>query len=204
MCLQNMYTQMKNDPIIAKEYQIIAENEKLKGYATHDLSHINRVTAYCEKIAKLLNLSEQDIAGIKIAALLHDIGNAQGGKGGHAERSYEWAKKYIKDEKILCAIKEHSGDGSDIYGKILAFADKIDICDKRILPEGLQIPGNRQYAHILFTDFNIEENKLTVKFKTDGQIDIDEMKEYYFTEKVFQSIKSLADFFDLDYEILFT
>jgi len=204
MNLQSLYTQIKNDPTITKEYQIIAEDEKLDGYATHDLSHINRVINYCERMAKLLNLSDEDTAGIKIAALLHDIGNAQGGKGGHAERSYEWAKGYIKNEKILCAIREHSGDGSDVYGKILAFADKIDICDERILPEGLKIPGNRQYAHILSTDFDIKGSKLTVEFKTDGQIDIDEMKQYYFTEKVFQSIKSLADFFTLDHEILFT
>jgi len=204
MSLQNLYTQMTNDPRIIKEYQIVTENERHGGYATHDLSHINRVIDYCEKIAKLLKLSDEDIAGIKIAALLHDIGNAQSGKGGHAERSYEWAKDYINDEKILRAIREHSGEGSDIYGKILAFADKIDICDKRILPEGLQIPGNRQYAHIKSVDFDIKDNKLTVDFKSDGQIDIDEMKEYYFTEKVFQSIKSLADFLDLDYKILFT
>jgi len=210
MDLQNLYTKMTNDSIITNEYQIIVGNEKLGGYATHDLSHINRVISYCEKIAKLLKLNDRDIAGIKIAALLHDIGNAQGGKGGHAERSYEWSKNYLKEvddetrEKILYAIRDHSGDGNDIYGKILAFADKIDICDKRILPEGLQIFGNRQYAHILSTDFNIKENKLTVEFKTDGQININEMKQYYFTEKVFQSIKSLADFLTLDYEIIFT
>ena len=202
MSLQNLYKQLTANPIISNKYQLIAENEKQGGYATHDLSHINRVINYCEKIAKLLNLSDEDIAGIKIAALLHDIGNAQGGKGGHAERSHIWAKNYIDNEKILLAIKEHSGEGSDVYGKILAFADKIDICKERILPEGLLIVGNRQYAHILSVDFYINKNKLTVDFKTDGQIDIDEMQEYYFTEKVFQSIKSLTSFFDLDYEIL--
>ena len=206
MSLQNLYAQMINDPTIISKYQIIAENEEQGGYATHDLSHINRVINYCEKIAQLLKLNDEDIAGIKIAALLHDIGNALGGKGGHAERSYEWAKDYLKhkDERILSAIRAHSGDGSDIYGKILAFADKVDICDKRILPQGLQIPGNRQYAHILSTDFDIKDNKLTVNFKTDGQIDIDEMQAYYFTEKVFQSIESLADFLALDHQILFT
>jgi len=202
---------MINDPVIIEAYSLIAEKEGLPGnYATHDMSHIMRVIEYCNKISRLVNLSDDDIAGIKIAALLHDIGCSNGSKGGHARRSYEWAKDYFQNkeidaaakEKILTAISEHSEGATSLYGIILLFADKIDICDKRILPQGRLIVGNRQYAHIRSVDFHIKDGKLIVEFNTDGEMDIDEMNEYYFTKKVFQSVEGLAVSFGLDYEIL--
>ena len=211
--MQNLYEQMVNDPAIIEAYALIAKKEKLSGpdnYASHDINHINRVICYCAKIATLLGLDSDNIAGIKIAALLHDIGCESRSKAEHAKRSYEWAKNYLttkkintaKQEAILTAIKEHSEGANSIYGKILTFADKIDICDKRILPQGRLLAGNRQYAHIIFCDFNIKAEKLTVQFQTDGKIDLDEMNEYYFTKKVYRSIKDLAAIFGLNHEIL--
>jgi ubiquinone/menaquinone biosynthesis C-methylase UbiE len=203
---------MSTDTVIINEYARVTEREKLPGhYATHDLSHVKRVINHSEKITRLLGLNDEDTAGVKIAALLHDIGYANGDRDGHHERSYEWTKSYLqykdfKDEvrdKILTAIKEHREGTGSIYGKILFFADKIDICTERILPEGLKIRGNRQYANIKSVDFGIKDGKLTVAFNTNGNIDMDEMNNYYYTRKVFKSVQDIADYFGLSHKILF-
>ena len=208
--LQLLFKQMLNDTEIIKEYSLISKKEvSAGGYATHGLCHVSRVINNCERISHLLGLDDIDISAIKIAALLHDIGCLSDGKDGHAKRSEEWARSYLQNkglsenvfEKITAAIGEHSKDAKSIYGKILLFSDKIDICDKRILPSGLLIAGNRQYAHIKSIDFIIKDKTLVVDFHTDSQIDVLEMNEYYFTKKVYQGIAELACCFGLSHEI---
>ena len=208
--LQSIFTQMYNDAEIIEEYSQIANNEAIGGgYAAHDLSHVNRVINNCGRIAKYLDMNSEDITTIKIAALLHDIGCVSGGKSGHDKRSAEWAKKYLQNKgmsknacaKIITAISEHSDNAQSAYGKILLFFDKIDISEKRILPAGLLIVGNRQYGRTKSVEFSIESSALNVNFISNGQIDIAEMNEYYFTKKVFKGIAGLASHFGLGHRI---
>jgi len=210
MSLQFIFTQMSNDIEIIETYSFIANKEIDEGYATHDMNHIKRVIDNCEIISRLLGINEEDILAIKIAALLHDIGCVTDGKKGHANRSAEWAKRYLQDKtlpestlaKIITAISEHSNSAKSVYGKILLFSDKIDICEKRILPSGLNTVGNRQYAHIKSVEIAVKDETLIVDFLTDGNIDISEMNEYYFTDKVYQGIADLAHCFGLKYETM--
>ncbi|MCL2350108.1 MAG: HD domain-containing protein, partial [Defluviitaleaceae bacterium] len=127
---------MLANPIIFEKYSIIAEEEKEPGhYATHCFSHIKRVVENCEKIARMLGLCNEDIAGVKIAALLHDISLSDGGgRKGHAGRSAAWAKTFLQDkglnyaieQEIISAVGDHSnGDCGGAYAKILTFADKM-------------------------------------------------------------------------------
>jgi len=212
MNLKNLLKNMYADPAIHNEYARVTEKEKTPGhYATHDMTHVNRVIGYSEQVARQLRLPEEDILAIKITALLHDIGCSSGfkGKGGHAERSFEWSTGYLQDKninvdvraKILTAIKEHSDNPTTLYGKVLMFADKIDLCEERILPEGLLVAGNRQYANIQSVDFGIENKSLEVTFKTNGNLDIDEMNKYYFTRKMLQSVEDLAVHFGLQHAV---
>jgi len=211
MALQTIFDKIYSDPRVINEYARIEKKDATssEGYATHDLSHINRVIGYSEKVAKLLGLDCEKISEIKIAALLHDVGCASGGKGGHAARSYEWAKECLsqfeidKDvqNSILAAIKEHSGNATGLCGKIITFADKIDINKDRILPLGLTIDGNKEYAHLLSVDISIENNYLLVNFVSDGKLNFKAMNEYYFTDKVFEAIEDLATYFNLLYSV---
>jgi HD superfamily phosphodiesterase len=210
MYLQSLYEQIYSDQRVIGVYNSIAEKEKTfsEAYATHDLSHVKRVINNCGKITRLLGLNNEKIAEVKIAALLHDIGCATGGKGGHAERSYKWAKNYLRKidltcevrSSILTAIREHSGNGNNLCGKILAFADKIDINADRISQRGLLINGNRQYANLKQVDFYIN-NRLVVKFASNGHINIEEINNYYFTKKVMESIQDLANYFNLSHDV---
>ena len=212
MSLQNLYEKIRADKRVIDEYGNIKENEKTSkfAFATHDLSHINRVINNCEKLSKLLKLDGEKIAEIKIAALLHDIGCASGGKGGHAERSYIWVKKYFEDvtikdnvrDSILLAIKQHSGIADDLVGKILAVADKVDICKERILPLGLLMEGNKEYSHLLSVDFDVREQSLIVQFTSNKKINMRAINDYYFTKKVFDVIHDLAKCLELTTIIL--
>ncbi|MCL2353666.1 MAG: HD domain-containing protein [Defluviitaleaceae bacterium] len=207
----NILNKMLSDIKIIDAYSTIAKKEiSLGEYTRHDFGHVKRVMNNCEKIAQLLRFNHEDAEAIKIAALLHDIGCLSGGKDGHAERSAEWASVYLQDKglsqaqiaKIIIAISEHSGRAESVYGKILVFADKIDITAERLLPNGLLIAGNRQYGHIKAVDFTIQNQTLKVNFISDGKIDIIEMNEYYFTKKVYQSIADLSLCFGLSYKIM--
>jgi HD superfamily phosphohydrolase YqeK len=220
------------DKTVIDLYDRIKQKEKTSAfaYAAHDLTHVNRVIKNCEDVAKLLKIDGKKINEIKVAALLHDIGCAFGDKHGHAERSYIWAKEYLNNtndkdtdddkatddnkntkdkdtddyakDEILKAIREHSGLGSGVYGKILAFADKIDVCLDRLLPAGLLIDNCKEYAHLLSYIVEIEDGKLVVKYTSDGNLNYESMKDYYFTKKLFDTIADLANYFNLGFAVI--
>lgn len=214
MNLQQVYQALINDEKIKNAYQIIEEKEMtstlLADTGSHSIGHINNVIKYSEKIAKLLNFSDEELAAVKICALLHDIGNVNGPKVGHAERSYQLSQEYLNQfeikpaikAEILNAIKYHSEGYDSKIGVIVAFADKIDICKDRILPMGYQAVGPRQYIHLLAVDFKVINNCLMIAYTSDGNLNKEEMSQYSFTHKVFKMIERLAEYFNLEYQVL--
>ncbi len=195
--------------------KIYDEIEKMEiangGWAFHNFEHVKNVMNNATKILFDLNYENDIIVSCKIACLLHDVG-ALNGKDGHAERSYEFAKKYFEEhgwlfensDDILDAIKNHSSgfDSKNIITLAIILADKLDVKKNRISEEGKKIKGNRQYSHIEDVIVSINDNKLTINFITDGNIDLKEVNEYYFTSKIFNAIKSFAHNLDLEYSIL--
>ena len=116
----NYFEKILNDKSIVELYEKVHEYEVMHGgHAYHDFNHVVNVATYCEKILKALNFDDDFVCEAKIAALLHDTGALQG-KENHAQRSFEFAKKYLdgnniqlkNKELVLEAIKNHS-DGSD-------------------------------------------------------------------------------------------
>ena len=201
--LTNYLNRIKNDKTIIAIYEKIHEYEDAEGgYAYHDYNHVNNVANYCEKILKSLKYDDDFICEAKIAALLHDTGCTKG-KENHAQRSYEFAKKYIEENNIplknkdlvLDAIKNHS-DGfttDNIMQLVIILADKIDIKGSRISEAGKQLKGNRQYQYINDIQFEIINNNFYINFICDENIDLEELNNYYFTKKVFKAIKSFSD-----------
>ena len=176
---------------------------------THDMRHISSVIETCERVCKLFKIDEKQTDDIKIAALLHDVGVSNIGKKDHAERSYIWATNYLSDKplsdesktQILDAIRYHSKGINTLYSRILTFADKIDVTEKRVLPFGRKEHGLKQYVHIKTIDFAIKGNILNVIFKTDGKMDVAEANEYYFTPKIFAATRDIANFFFLEHNL---
>ena len=85
---------------------------------------------------------------------------------------------------------------------VLILADKLDIKKSRISEEGKKIIGNRQYCHIEDIHLHIEHRILKINFVTDGNIDLKEVNEYYFTKKVFKAIEGFANKLKLKFLIL--
>lgn len=127
------------------------ENEKMK----RKFGHSFRVMENAGKIAKSLNLSEEEIELAKLIGLLHDIGRFEqariydsfkdhenidhGDLGVEILRESNYIRKYIEDDKyddiILKSIKNHNKfkieDGLEgqelLFSKIVRDADKWDI-----------------------------------------------------------------------------
>lgn len=180
-------------------------------WAFHNIEHVKNVSKIAEKILNDLNFDEEIIYDCKIACLLHDVGALEG-KEGHALRSYEYAKKLFKEKKlffkdselVLDAIKNHSAgfETENVVTLSIILADKLDITKKRITKEGIKVIGNRQYFHIEDVMINIAEKKMTINFLTDGNMDIKETNEYYFTKKVFKAVEAFSNKLKLKYNIL--
>lgn len=210
--LNHLLDYIKKDKEIKKIYEEVEIYElNNNARAFHNYNHITNVTETATNILKELNYDEDTITSCKIACLLHDTG-VRFGKENHEIRSYEFAKEYFDDhnwnfknkELIIDAIKNHSNgfDSDNIITLALILADKLDIKKNRITKEGKKVAGNRQYSHIEDIKINIKGNTFIVNFISDGKIDINELNEYYFTKKVYNSIKSFSNKNNLKYNIL--
>ena len=210
--LKEIYEKIYNDQSIRKIYTDIEKREIInKDQAFHNFEHITNVANMVKKILSELNVNEEIIYKAEIASILHDVGALEG-KENHAYRSYEFAKKYFKDNKINFegmdlvteAIKIHS-DGfetENIIALSLILSDKLDVKKNRISEEGKKYIGNRQYAHIENIIVNVKDKMLQIEFLTDGDMDIKEANEYYFTKKIFKSIEAFSKKMGLEYAVL--
>lgn len=209
---KEVYSLLTSNDNITNIYQEIEMQEiKEGGWAFHNYEHVKNVSRIAEKILKDLGFDDDTIYKCKIACLLHDVGALQG-KEGHATRSFEYAKKLFEDENwkledyesVLDAIKNHSAgfDNDNIITLSIILADKLDIKKTRISEAGKQVIGNRQYAHIEDIMINIKNNILIINFITDGKIIMEEVNNYYFTDKVFKAVEAFSKKLDLEYLIL--
>lgn len=201
-----------NDKQIIDIYNQIYKFEEInKARAHHDFNHVINVSLLIEKLLNSLNYDFDVIEEAKIAAILHDTGCLYG-KDGHADRSYEFAKQYIKEnnvelkykEQVLEAIKNHSSGfkTDNVITLVLILADKLDIKYTRVAKAGLHVEGMKEMQYIRDILVNIEKDILQIEFICDFKINIKRLEEYYFMEKVFKSIKAFARKMNLHPKVL--
>ena len=95
------FEKIANDKEIIRIYNEISKFEDLdKGWAYHNLEHVNNVANLVGVLLKKLGYSDNFIEEAKIAAILHDIG-ALNGKKNHALKSYNFSKMYLKKNNFL-------------------------------------------------------------------------------------------------------
>lgn len=198
----NIFEKILNDKEIIDRYKEIEKNEKInKNRAYHNIAHVLNVTRIVEKILSYLEYDNTFIECAKIAAILHDTG-ANEGKEGHAYRSYIFAKNYLSrkqivlqyENEVLEAIKIHSDgfDTDNMLSLVIILADKLDVKSNRITKEGEKVIGNRQYKYVKDIDVKIENKNMLINFLVDNHIDIAELEQYYFTEKIFKAINAFC------------
>ena len=207
------YELVRNDKNIIELYNKISKYEdETKGWAHHNLNHVNNVALLTEKLLKELNYDEDFIEEAKIAAILHDVGCLEG-KDNHASRSYDYAKKYIDDNNInlnnkdlvLEAIKIHSDgfDTNNVIALVLILSDKLDIKYTRVAKEGYHIEGMRQLQYIENILINLDNNILKINFICNPKINKQELEAFYFIPKVFKAIIAFSNKMNLTPEVLF-
>lgn len=132
-------------------------------------NHTMRVMKFCEKVAKSLKLSEDDINLAKLIGLLHDIGRFEqiknydtyndlisidhGDLGSKILRDNDYISKYTDNneykEIILLAVMCHNkfdidkayNERTKLFCKIIRDADKLDIIDL-FITNGLKITSD--------------------------------------------------------------
>ena len=207
-----MLEQKRNDNYILEMYKKIEiyENDHYAP-AYHSKVHAFNVTKLIKEILSLTTSNLQLIENAEIAGLLHDLGCYKG-KEDHEKRSYEIAKKYLEENRIILkyhnevlqAIRNHRNDfcSNNLILRALVLSDKLDITKERISKFGMDIIGMRQLQHIYDVVVDLQNDIFIVNFLTDENIDINELLEKYsFMKKVFLSIKAYANFINLDYMI---
>lgn len=198
-----MYEKILNDNTIINFYNDISDYEdKCKGWAHHDFKHVTNVASMVESILKQLGYDKAYINEAKIAALLHDIGCVQG-KDNHQERSAIMTKKYLKEnniclkyeDEVISAIKNHSAgfDEENIMTLCLIFCDKLDIKKSRVAKEGYNVIGMRQLQYIDDINIAIDDEYVEVNFLAKDKMDIKELNNFYFIDKVFKAINSFSN-----------
>lgn len=209
----NKFERVQKDRKIIEVYSKISEFEdKDKGLAYHNLEHVTNVSNLVEVLLKKFNYDENFIEEAKIAAILHDTGAIEG-KENHAQRSYEFAKEYIKTNKIILkneelvleAIKIHSdGFNSDnIIALTLILSDKLDIKYTRVAAEGYNVKGMRELQYIKDILIEIKDGCLEIQFICSDNINKKELEEFYFMIKVFKAIVAFSEKMNLNSKVLF-
>ncbi len=198
-----MYEKILKDDKIIELYKNIDDYEdKNKGWAHHNLTHAINVATMIESILKQLEYNNEFIDEAKVAALLHDIGCIKG-KDHHAERSAIMAKKYLNnnqiklkyEDEVIEAIKYHSAgfEEKNIMTLCLIFCDKLDIKKSRVGKEGYNIIGMRQFQYINNIKIKINDKNVKVDFIIGDGVDLKELENFYFINKVFNAINSFSN-----------
>lgn len=206
-----MFEQILNDSEILTIYREIEKIEIMtEGWAYHNLAHVKNVADLTEQLLRHLQEDNRFIEEAKVAALLHDIGSLEG-KAGHAKRSYEYAKDYIKrhnitlkhEDLVLGAIKEHSNgfETNNPMALVLILADKLDVTKHRLAPAGYKIDGLNEIKLVESIEVSIINETLHVHFITQPNFNREAFENFYFSKKIFQAIKSFSKKMKLNYEI---
>ena len=209
----NNFNKIENDKEIIETYNKISEFEDLdKGWAHHNLAHVKNVAKLVESLLKQLGYEDSFIEEAKIAAILHDTGAIEGKKN-HANRSYNFAKKYISDNNIILenedlvleAIKIHSDgfDSDNIIALTLILSDKLDIKYTRVAKEGYNVKGMRELQYIKDILVEINNKNLKIQFICDEKINKSELEDFYFIKKVFKTIIAFSSKMKLNTQVLF-
>lgn len=152
----------------------------------HGFGHVLKVMEYMEILLIGLGADEHTIELGKIAAYLHDIGAIMG-KDGHAERSADFAEKYLKkigmndnDLKIeVNAIRNHSTGANldSVIGACLTLADKIDMRKSRMMRFIDGICYHDNVKHVIETKLYVDSENIVIDIITDGMFDYNCLRE---------------------------
>ncbi len=187
------YKDIKGNPEVLALVEKGNENLGILGYTDHSEIHAIVVAERAATILKTLGFKKKQIELVKIAAYMHDIGNAINRKH-HAEYGAILANDILKDFDIeredrltiVSAIAHHdesTGGATDVVSAALIIADKTDVRRNRV----------RQKPKAAF-DIHDRVNYAVTKTK----LDIDtEKKQITLDLEIDEKICTMYEYFDI-------
>lgn len=136
------YEMMKNDAEVQALLKKGDENLGVLGFTKHDMEHCTLVAEKAGYILDKLGFSEHEQELVKVAGIMHDIGNAVN-RTHHAELGALLANDILRKTdmcledriQIISAIGNHDGStggAKDIVSSALIIADKSDVRTSRV------------------------------------------------------------------------
>lgn len=186
-----MYKELKENEEILCLIESGDKNLEILGYTEHSIKHCVKVAKEAERILKVLGYDKHQAELAKIAALLHDIGNAIN-RNRHAEYGAILANQILEKTEldirdrlaIVSAIGNHdesTGGAKDAISAALIIADKTDVRRNRVRNKGkanFDIHDRVNYA-VCQSELIIDKEKKVISLNLKIDEDICTMFEYF-------------------------
>ena len=167
------------------------ENLGILGYTDHSEVHAASVAERAASILEILGYKKKQIELVKVAAFMHDIGNAIN-RSRHAEYGSLLANDILKKTgmdrqerlTVVSAIAHHdesTGGATDVISAALIIADKTDVRRNRVRQKpkaNFDVHDRVNYA-VTKTDLIIDKDKKQISLNLEIDEKICTMYEYF-------------------------
>ena len=167
------------------------ENLGILGHTDHSEVHAALVAERAANILEILGYSKKEIELVKVAAFMHDIGNAIN-RSRHAEYGSLLANDILKETgmdrqerlTVVSAIAHHdesTGGATDVISAALIIADKTDVRRNRVRqkPKANFDGHDRVNYAVTKTDLIIDKDKKQISLNLEIDVKICSMYEYF-------------------------
>lgn len=167
------------------------ENLGVLGFTDHSEAHATLVAERAAEILESLGYKKKQIELVKVAAYMHDIGNAIN-RSRHAEYGAILANDLLKQKDmdiqdrltVVSAIAHHdesTGGATDVISAALIIADKTDVRRNRVRQKpkaSFDVHDRVNYA-VTKTDLSIDKDKKQITLNLEIDEKICTMYEYF-------------------------
>ena len=167
------------------------ENLGILGHTDHSEVHAALVAERAANILEILGYSKKEIELVKVAAFMHDIGNAIN-RSRHAEYGSLLANDILKETgmdrqerlTVVSAIAHHdesTGGATDVISAALIIADKTDVRRNRVRQKpkaNFDVHDRVNYA-VTKTDLIIDKDKKQISLNLEIDEKICTLYEYF-------------------------
>ena len=185
------FEKIKQNAEVCALIRKVNENLGVLGYTDHSQAHCTVLAEQAARILSKLGYSKKDIELAKIAAFMHDIGNAVN-RSNHAEYGAILANEILKKTDmsvsdritIVSAIGHHDeaeGGATDAISAALIIADKTDVRRNRVREKpkaSFDIHDRVNYA-VTEAKLKINPEKKTIALNLQLDTNICTMYEYF-------------------------
>lgn len=212
-----LYEKFLEEEYVKTIYQSIENNSRIP--ISHGIHHIKNVINYCNVLASIFSLNENEKETLFLAALLHDVAQVflqpNHAKNGAfivkemLENNESIDPNYIKSivdiDRVCNIISCHGGKKKEEYedklAALLILADKLDLTKDRIREEYKKYNFLWFMEYVDKVDITLENNVLTITIKTNEDITFEELNKYNGVDKVPKVLELFSKRFDLNYLI---